>query len=496
MASRRRREYGRRPWLTRVGFGAILFLGVCIFFMTFNFQQQPASNAPKTIQARRDGPCAKKLLARLRLADELQPKYRAILWKMSETEARSTGNKLDALPSKSRGPLHCSIIAVKDNIDTNFLPTTAGSKVLLQRMGVRRENAVVIKNLLDAGAVILFKANMDEFALDYKTFSSVGGQTLNAINPVYFPGGSSGGSAVAVKLGIADAALGTDTGGSIRIPAAFNGVYGLRPTHGAVSLKGVVPLAHSRDTVGPFANTPEDIANVLSAIMGKPGAYAHCTLLAAQKTYKIGSILELHKPRGKASKKKTSEALRISGLVKKALLRSQLNVVDLSIPEVVRGQLSKYKTASWYEFAPDIAAYLSASNSRTLKTLRDISDSIDDTKLQRKLLDRIKFAHRATSSKYAAQVEDYRRRIRKAILAAMRASGVDVLAYPTYTAYPGKVATGKQPFCENNRLSVLSGFPSLSVPVHPKEMVGMELLAKTGAECDLIAIAQALHSSA
>ena len=449
--------------------------------------------------ARGAGKCTEKLLARLRLSEKLQSKYRALVWTISDEDARARGAALDALPAFSRGPLHCSVFVIKDNIDFNGAPTTAGSRVF-QKFPPPRKNAVVIDNLISAGAVILAKANLDEFALGYKTMSSVIGQTRNAVDPSLFPGGSSGGSAVAVALGIADVALGTDTGGSIRIPAAFNQIYGLRPTHGLTSLQGVVPLSHSRDTVGPLAKSPHDIAAALGAILAKPQQYSACTQTSSHK-FKIGSLKELHKPRGKRSKKKSAEAEHISKVVTRALDATEtIIVLNMHVPEIKRGELSRYKSASWYEFADDIARYLANADSGPIATLQDIFDATDDanTKLRQRLRDRIAFSQDASVYKYKRQVVEFPQRVRSALLRAMDDRGVDAVAFPSYTAYPGRIASHTQPFCENNRLSAMTGLPSIVVPLG--SMSAVELVARPRAECDLISIAQLFyerfHSSA
>ena len=154
-------------------------------------------------------------------------------------------------------PLEGVPVAVKDLIDTDFLPTTYGAAIYRgHQPGV---NAEVVQRLLDAGAVIIGKTATHEFAWGVTTDNPHFGPTRNPWDPQRVPGGSSGGSAVAVAAGFCPIAIGTDTAGSIRIPAALCGVVGLRPTHGSVSAQGVHPLAPSLDTVGPMARTVADL---------------------------------------------------------------------------------------------------------------------------------------------------------------------------------------------------------------------------------------------
>ncbi len=160
-----------------------------------------------------------------------------------------------------RSPLHGIPVAIKDIIAVKDVRTTAGSRVLEQH--ISREDAMVVEQLRKAGAIIIGKTNTHEFA--YGTFTP---PTRNPWNLNRVPGGSSGGSAAALAAGMALGAVGSDTGGSIRIPAACCGVTGLKPTYGRVSCYGVIPLSWSLDHVGPMARTAEDCAILFDAIAG------------------------------------------------------------------------------------------------------------------------------------------------------------------------------------------------------------------------------------
>ncbi len=167
---------------------------------------------------------------------------------------------------RSRGLLHGIPIALKDNIDTAGVRTTAAAAAFAQR--VPAVDAEVVRRLKQAGAIILGKLNMDECAWGVATSTGAFGATHNPWKHGYIPGGSSGGPAAAVAARLCFAALGTDTGGSIRLPAAYCGVVGLKPTYGRVSARGVIPLSTSLDHVGPICRSVADTAIVLQVIAG------------------------------------------------------------------------------------------------------------------------------------------------------------------------------------------------------------------------------------
>jgi aspartyl-tRNA(Asn)/glutamyl-tRNA(Gln) amidotransferase subunit A len=187
--------------------------------------------------------------------ERLNPEMRAFITVMKEESLERCGPPLQGVP-----------LSVKDLYDTKGVRTTAGSKVFAER--IPEGNATAVQKLKDAGAVIAGKTNLHEFAFGVTTVNPHYGTARNPWDRERIAGGSSGGSASAVAMGMGFGSLGSDTGGSIRIPASLCGIVGLKPTYGRVSLRGVVPLAWSMDHPGPLTRTVEDAAMLMEIIAG------------------------------------------------------------------------------------------------------------------------------------------------------------------------------------------------------------------------------------
>jgi aspartyl-tRNA(Asn)/glutamyl-tRNA(Gln) amidotransferase subunit A len=234
------------------------------------------------------------MLARIARLNSKLNAYITVTAELALAQARKAEGELFAPRGgkgrRDRGPLHGVPISLKDNIHTAGVRTTAGSKIL--RDFIPKEDAVVVAQLKDTGAVLLGKTNMHEFAYGVTSNNPHYGPVRNPWDVSRIPGGSSGGSAAAVAAGLCYGSIGTDTGGSIRIPASLCGVVGLKPTWGRISSEGVVPLSPLLDCTGPLARSVRDVAILTAAIyvrVGREPNFANpSTLKANPKKFSLG----------------------------------------------------------------------------------------------------------------------------------------------------------------------------------------------------------------
>lgn len=216
--------------------------------------------------ARKDISPVELVDAALERIDRLNPALRAFISVYEDARQVAKASEMMIMAGHRLGPLHGIPIALKDNIALQGRRTTAGSKILADWLP--DDDATVCARLKAAGGIFLGKLNMHEFAWGGTSNNPHYGAVRNPWDTERFPAGSSGGSGVAVAARMCWGALGTDTGGSIRLPSAINGIVGIRPTYGRVSNKGIIPLAWSMDTAGPMTRTVEDCALMFSAVAG------------------------------------------------------------------------------------------------------------------------------------------------------------------------------------------------------------------------------------
>ena len=273
--------------------------------------------------------------------------------------ARATAQSIDDAVAKGRpvGRLAGVPIALKDNMCTRGVETTCSSKIL---QGWKPPyDATVVTRLSAAGAVFVGKTNLDEFAMGSSTENSAFGPTRNPLDTTRVPGGSSGGSAAAVAAGFSAASLGSDTGGSIRQPAALCGLVGVKPTYGMVSRQGLVAFASSLDQIGPFTHSVADAALIMEVIAGhdeldstslpQPAPNLTAVLDRGVKGMRIGRITDLPEgcePEVLAQLDSAFEALRSAGAT----------IVDIELPSLSYG-LTAYYLVAPAEASSNLARY-------------------------------------------------------------------------------------------------------------------------------------------
>jgi len=278
-------------------------------------------------------------------------------------EARFAADEIDrrVAAGEDPGPLAGVPVALKDNMCTRGIPTTCSSRIL--EGWIPPYDATVVERLAAAGAVLVGKTNLDEFAMGSSTENSAFGVTRNPLDTTKVPGGSSGGSAAAVAAGFVPLSLGSDTGGSIRQPAALCGVVGVKPTYGAVSRYGLVAFASSLDQIGPFARTVSDAALLLEVISGHdpldstsiPAAPANLTSVLDRgvEGMRIGIIEELS---GDGLEGIAGDVQARLGEAAAALEAAGATVETTSVPSTVYG-LSAYYVLAPAEASSNLARY-------------------------------------------------------------------------------------------------------------------------------------------
>jgi Asp-tRNA(Asn)/Glu-tRNA(Gln) amidotransferase A subunit family amidase len=405
------------------------------------------------------------------------------------SEAEADARQLDTTQRSGRvpGPLHGIPVVIKDNIDLAGHPTTSGNPTLSRAMAMR--DAEQTFRLRQAGALILAKTHLSEFSFEVRSRSSLGGDVRNPFDTAVTAGGSSGGSAAAVAAGFAVAALGTDTGGSLRIPAAFNGLVALRPTHGWLDLRGTAPLAPSTDTIGPLGRCVMDVARVL-AVMAP-------AVDAAGLALQVGSREGMRGRRIGVLRQAVGEEGVIEAAMRDALgimAAAGARLIDpLMLPTSVL-PVGDAAIVDW-EFQTAFDRYL-----RTNFSPGDAPGSLGEIVRSGKFLPdyRDSLAKRLSigplSNPMYREVLTTHQRLRSALLDLMDRERLTAIVYPTSQVLPSSLdnpAVGWAP-----ELAARSGWPAITLPVgrSPRGLpIGLEFLGRPREEGTLLRMAHDLE---
>ena len=435
-------------------------------------------------------------------------------------EARAQARAVDEAVAAGRpaGPLAGVPVALKDNLCTRGIPTTCSSRIL---EGWRPPyDATVVTRLAEAGAVFVGKTNLDEFAMGSSTENSAFGPTRNPHDPSRVPGGSSGGSAAAVAAGFAALGLGSDTGGSIRQPAALCGVVGAKPTYGLVSRYGLVAFASSLDQIGPFALDVADAALLLDAISGPDRRDSTCLagtppraadrLHAGAEGLRIGVVRELVDAEGldPEVRARTAEAAE-------ALAAAGAKVDEVSVPAAVYG-LSAYYLIAPAEASSNLARYdgvrygVRAGTRTGVKEPADVTEMYLETRsagFGAEVKRRIMLGTYALSAGYYDAYYGKAQQVRTLIVRDFAAAyrDCDVLLSPTApgTAFELGAKTADPLTMYLNDVctipSNLAGHPAISIPYGAGAdglPIGVQVLAPALGETVMFQVAAALEATA
>jgi aspartyl-tRNA(Asn)/glutamyl-tRNA(Gln) amidotransferase subunit A len=388
----------------------------------------------------------------------------------------------------SEGALAGIAVAVKDNISTAGIQTTCGSKIL--EGYVPPYDAHVVELLRREGAAIVGKTNMDEFGMGTTTETSAFGPTRNPADPSRVPGGSSGGSAAAIAAGLVPMALGTDTGGSIRCPAAFCGIVGLKPTYGRVSRYGLIAYANSLEQIGPMARTVEDVSRLMSVI----AKYDPRDSTMLDRPYDHRPSADIAGLRVGVPEEYFGEGVdpRVAETVRNAIgVLEDLGAttVPVSIPGM-RYALAAYYVICTSETSSNLARFDGVRYGPAVDTRKSWHEAYQDLRLELfgpEVRRRIMLGTFALSAGYAgryyAKAQVARRNIQQDFERAFRE--VDIIAGPTMPTVAFRLGEKTDPLSMylSDILTVpanLAGIPSISVPCSSVDSlpVGLQLMGR------------------
>ncbi len=455
---------------------------------------QDAMASGQTTSAR----ITQQYLDRIAAYDQSGPEINAIVWVNEDAVSDAAALDQERAITGARGPMHGIPVILKDNYNTTDMPTTAGTLALAWNMAAA--DAFQVTRLREAGAVIVGKANLHELASGITTISSMGGQTLNPYALDRNPGGSSGGTGAAIAASFAAVGWGSDTCGSIRIPAAQNDLVGLRPTKGLSSINGIIPLSHTQDVGGPLARTVRDLAIALDATVGlDPGDLA-TDILRGRDLPRFTEALDERALRGArigifeqyfGSSPEEVEATR---LVRGAIERMvELGADTVTVELETLDELITGSGVINYEFKWDLIDYLEAQPAAPVSSLTEM---IDRGLIHEALMPRM----RARDSGQERDSEEYRAALAKrgplraAVEGMMNEHSLDAFVFPTVRTVPALL--GEPQRGSSCSLSANTGLPSLSIQAGFTESglpIGMEMIGRTLEDPRLVAIGYAFE---
>jgi len=443
-------------------------------------------------------------LARIDAYDQKGPALNAISAINSQAQAQAEALDAERRTRPLRGPLHGIPIIIKDNYETVTMQTADGSRSLAG--WVAGTDAVLVRKLRDAGAIVIAKSNMHEFARGITTLGSLFGQTRNPYMLDRNPGGSSGGTGAAIAANFAAVGMGSDTCGSIRIPASHNSLAGIRGTQGLASRTGIIPLSTTQDIGGPIGRSVTDVAIVLDAIVGYdpadpetaasighiPKSYTEFLQLGGLRGARIGTLTNLF-----GADPADAEVATVVRAGINQMKASGAELVEVTIPglnELLMDRLNGFLILT-QDFKFDFNAYLAAHPTAPVRTLEEVLAS-------GKYHPALEAGLRTSQAVESRDTKEYlehivkRDTLRQAILKAMADHRLDALAYPTIRR---KANVAGQPQVGTNcHLSANSGLPAIVAPggFTPDGLpVGVELLGRAWSEPLLIKLAYAYEQA-
>ena len=436
-------------------------------------------------------------LARIAAYDKVGPRLNSIVRVNDNARVRAAELDEERLESGARSQLHGIPLLIKDNYNTTDMPTTAASVALANF--VPNRTSTQVDKLIEAGAIVLAKTNLHEFAYGITSISSLGGQTRNPYDYRRVPGGSSGGTGAAVAASFAAAGMGSDTCGSIRIPSAFNNLYGLRPSKGLSSIFGIIPLSHTQDTGGPLARSLEDLAIILDLTVGYDPADQATNVMEAKPNPEfvknLGSVRASDLRLGKITSYFESADEFTRSVTNGALSwyeEQGAEIIEIMIPDLP--ELLSTSRVIEHEFESDLNEYFEGFGSEDVDSLAKVFELGLFHEAIRGRLSQI-LEKTPNNEDYTAALEA-RIKLRETLSLIFESYDLDALVYPTIGKIP--VFTGEQQTGSNCSMAANSGLPALSMPAGFTKAgipVGVEFLGKHFQDSQLLAVAQEFAES-